>query len=89
MLAFFASEGLLLKKFQSYGSILKLSGHIRKQRSIIQQKRKIRDNEIMTSFCGTLKIPSEANDSNLNKKFDKLLISLSKLTGYNKIVREP
>ena len=55
----------------------------------IQQKRKIRDNEIMTSFCGTLKIPSEANDSNLNKKFDKLLISLSKLTGYNKIVREP
>ncbi len=89
MLAFFASKGLLLKKLQSYGSILKLGSHIRKQRSIIHQKRKIHDNEIMTSFCGTLKIPSEANDSNLNEKFDKLLIFLCKLTGYRKIVREP
>ena len=43
----------------------------------------------MSSFCGTLKIPSEANDSNLNEKFDKLLRFLCKLCGYSKIVREP
>ena len=89
MLVFFTSKGLLIKKLQSYGSILRLSDHIRKQRSIIHQNRKISDEKIMSSFCGTLKIPPEANDSNLNQKFDKLLLILCRLTGYHNIVREP
>ena len=89
MLAFFISKGLFLKKLKSYGSILKLGNHIRKQRRTIQQKRKIDDNEIIRSFCGTLKIPSEASDSKLNGIFTKLLLFLCKSTGYDKIVREP
>lgn len=89
MLAFFISKGLFLKKLKSYGSILKLGNHIRKQRRTIQQKRKIDDNEIIRSFCGTLKIPSEASDSKLNEIFTKLLLFLCKSTGYDKIVREP
>ena len=89
MLAFFTSKGILLKKLQSYGSILKLSSHIRKEHTKIDQKRKISDNEIMTSFCGIVKVPPEANDSNINKKFEKLLRFLCNMTGYNKIVREP
>jgi hypothetical protein len=43
----------------------------------------------MRSFCGTIKIPSEANDSKLNNKFEKLLSSLCRFSGYDKIVREP
>ena len=89
MLGFFATKGLLLKKLKSYGSILHLSGHIIKQRKIINKKRKLDDNEIIHSFCGTIKIPPEANDSKLNEKFEKLLSSLCRLCGYDKIVREP
>ncbi len=89
MLGFFATKGLLLKKFKSYGSILGLIGHVIKQRKIISKKRKINDIEIIRSFCGTIKIPSEANDSKLNKKFEKLLSCLCKFSGYEKIVREP
>ena len=89
MLGFFATKGLLLKKLKSYGSILRLFGHIMKQRKIIHNKRKTNDIEIMRSFCGTIKIPPEANDSKLNKKFEKLLNSLCKFSGDDKIVREP
>jgi len=89
MLSFFISKRLFLKKLKSYGSIIKLGSHIRKQRRIINQNRKINDDEIIRSFCGTLIIPSEANDSKLNEKFTKLLLFLCKSTGYNKIVREP
>ena len=66
-----------------------LFGHIIRQRKIIHNKRKIDDIEIMRAFCGTIKIPSEANDSKLNIKFEKLLSSLCKFSGYDKIVREP
>jgi hypothetical protein len=89
MLGFFATKGLLLKKLKSYGSILVLIRHVMKQRKIISEKRKINDMEIIRSFCGTIKIPSEANDSKLNQKFEKLLSSLCKFSGYDKIVREP
>jgi hypothetical protein len=89
MLGFFTTKGLLLKKFKSYGSIIGLFGHIIKQRKIIHSKRKISDIEIMRSFCGTIKIPSEANDSRLNNKFEKLLSTLCKFSGYDEIVREP
>jgi GT2 family glycosyltransferase len=89
MLGFFATKGLLLKKFKSYGSILGLFGHIIRQRKIIHDKRKTSDIEIMRSFCGTIKIPAEANNSKLNNKFEKLLTSLCKFSGYDKIVREP
>ena len=89
MLAFFTSKGILLKKLQSYGSILKHGSHIRKEHTMIDQKRKFTDNEIMSSFCGIVKVPPEANDSNLNKRFEKLLRFLCNMTGYNKIVREP
>ena len=89
MLGFFATKGLLLKKLKSYGSIIGLLGHIIKQRKIIHNKRKINDSEIMHSFCGTIKIPLEANDSKLNNKFEKLLNTLCKFSGYDEIVREP
>ena len=89
MLGFFISKGLFLKKLKSYGSILKLVSHIREQRRLINKKRKVDDTQIIRSFCGTLKIPSEANDSKLNEQFTKLLILLCKFTGYDKIVREP
>ena len=89
MLGFFATKGLLLKKFKSYYSILGLIGHIMKQRKIISKKRKISDNEIIRSFCGTVKIPLEASDSKLNTIFEKILSSLCTLSGYDKIVREP
>ena len=56
---------------------------------MIEQKRKISDNEIMTSFCGIVRVPPEANDSNQNKRFEKLLRFLCGMTGYDKIVREP
>ena len=89
MLGFFISKGLFLKKLKSYGSIIKLSSHIRKQRALVKQKRKINDEEIIRSFCGVLKIPSEASDSKLNVQFSRLLEFLCKSTGYDKIVREP
>ena len=79
----------MIKKLQSYGSVLKLGSHIRKEHAMIEQKRKISDNEIMTSFCGIVRVPPEANDSNQNKRFEKLLRFLCDMTGYNKIVREP
>ena len=53
------------------------------------KKRKISDNEIIRSFCGTVKIPLEANNSKLNTIFEKILSSLCTLSGYDKIVREP
>ena len=89
MLGFFISKGLFLKKLKSYVSILRLSNHIRTQRKFINKKRKIDDIQIIHSFCGTLKIPPEASDSKLNEKFTKLLLFLCKMTGYDKIVREP
>jgi hypothetical protein len=89
MLGFFASKGLLIKKLQSYCSILRLSKHILKQRKIINEKRKFNDDKIIHSFCGTIKIPPEANDSRLNERFEKLLSALCRLCGYGKIVREP
>jgi len=89
MLGFFATKGLLLKKLKSYYSILSLIGHINKERKFISKKRKISDIEIIRSFCGTIKIPLEANNSKLNTAFEKLLTSLCTLSGYGKIVREP
>ena len=88
MLVFFASKKILFKKIKSYFSIIRLLGHIKQQRKIIQQQRKISDNEIIQSFCGTIKIPLEANDSIINDKFEKFLSSLCKLSKYDKIVRE-
>ena len=78
-----------MEKLKSYVSILGLFGHIIRQRKIIHNKRKISDIEIMRSFCGTIKIPPEANDSKLNNKFEKLLSTLCKFSGYDEIVREP
>ena len=88
MLGFFASKGLLKKKIQSYVSIIKLRKHIKTQRKTIHEKRKLSDTEIMNSFCGSIKIPPEANESDINEKFNKILRTLCKLNGLEKIVRD-
>lgn len=88
MLGFFASKKLLKKKIQSYISIIKLRKHIKEQRKVISRKRRLSDSEIMNSFCGSIKIPPEADESNMNEKFNKILKTLCKLNRLENIVRD-
>ena len=87
MLGFFAKKGILMKKIWSYGSIIKSINQIRKDRKIIQRKRKISDEEIMKNFCCNMYIPPESEESEHMRNFNKVLINLEKLTGFYQKVR--
>ena len=87
MLGFFAKKGILMKKIWSYGSIIRSMNQIRKDRKIIQKKRKISDEEIMKCFCSNIYIPPESEESEHMKKFNIILINLVKLTGLYQRVR--
>jgi len=87
MLGFFAKKGILMKKIWSYGSIIKSINQIRKDRKIIQRKRKISDEEIMKNFCCNMYIPPESEESEHMRNFNKVLINLAKLTGFYQKVR--
>ena len=82
MLGFFAKKRMLIKKFKSYGSIIKLYNHIKKNRKLIKKLRRVSDDEILSAFCCNIEIPKESSQSGYMTKFNKLLISLSKFSGY-------
>ena len=84
---FFARKGILKKKIWSYGSIIRSINQIRKDRKQIQRKRKITDDEIMKNFSCNMYIPPESGESEYLKNFNKILINLTKLTGYYERVR--
>ena len=42
----------------------------------------------MSSFSNSIKIPPEANESDVNEKFNKILKFLCRLNGLEKIVRD-
>jgi len=87
MLAFFIKKGMLLKKIQSYGNIIKLSKTTIKDRKNIQKNRKISDKEIIRSFCCNVYIPPESEEADHMQNFNNLLITLSKLSGFYKKLR--
>lgn len=82
MLAFFAKKRLLLKKLKSYVSIIRLHSHIKKNRKIIESIRKVKDEQIIKSFCCHIEITPEAGDTNYAKIFNTLLQKLCKFSGF-------
>ncbi len=87
MIGFFAKKGILRKKIQSYGSIIKLYNQIRKERKKIQSMRKISDEQIMKNFCCNMYIPPESEEEEHMKSFNNILIKLAKVSGFYKKVR--
>ena len=87
MIGFFAKKGILMKKLSSYGSIIRSWGKIRKDRKKIQKMRKISDDEIMKNFCCNMYIPPESEEEGHMENFNKVLIKLSKMSGFYKKVR--
>ena len=87
MLGFFAKKGILRKKIWSYGSIMRSINQIIKDRKEIQKKRKIPDEEIMENFCSNMYIPPESEESEHMKSFNKILVNLSKLSGFYQKVK--
>ena len=87
MLGFFLKKRILIKKLKSYVSIIKLSSHIRKNRKLVKKLRKISDEDILSAFCCNIEIPKESEEAKHMIKFNKLLISLSKISGYYNKVR--
>ena len=87
MLGFFAKKGILQKKIKSYASIICSINAIRKDRKIIQEKRKITDEEILKNFCCNMYIPPESEESEHMKNFNTILIRLAKLSGFYQKVR--
>ena len=76
-----------MKKLSSYRSIIRSWEKIRKDRKKIQKMRKISDDEIMKNFCCNMYIPPESGESEYLKNFDRILISLTKLSGFYQKVR--
>ena len=60
---------------------------IRKDRKQIQRIKKVSDNEVMKNFCCNMYIPPESGESEYLKNFDRILISLTKLSGFYQKVR--
>ena len=87
MIVFFARKGILKKKIWSYGSIIRSINQIRVDRKQIQRKRKISDEEVMKNFSCNMYIPPESGESTHMKNFNKILINLTKLTGYYQKVK--
>ena len=87
MIGFFAKKKILLKKLRSYGSIIKSTNQIRKDRKIVQSLRKISDDEIMKNFCCNMYIPPESDEAGHMKRFNRILIKLSKINGFYERVR--
>jgi hypothetical protein len=87
MLAFFTKKRLLLKKLKSYGSIIRLYKHIKKNRKIIASIRKVNDEHIIKSFCCYVEITPEVGDTNYAKIFNNLIQTLCKLAGFYGKVR--
>tara|TARA_B100000029_G_scaffold504510_1_gene583503 strand:- start:59 stop:1111 length:1053 start_codon:yes stop_codon:yes gene_type:complete len=86
MLGFFAKKGILTKKIWGYGSIIRSLNQIRKDRKKIQKSRKIGDEKILEKFCSNMYIPPESEESHHMKRFNNLLVSLAKISGYyNKV----
>ena len=84
---FFAKKGILKKKIWSYGSIIRSINQIRRDRKQIQRTRRVSDDEIMKNFSCNMYIPPESGESEHLKNFNKVLISLTKLTGYYERVK--
>ena len=87
MIGFFAKKGILKKKISSYGSIIKSFNQIRKDRKHIQRIKKVSDKEVMKNFCCNMYIPPESGESEYLKNFDRVLICLTKLSGFYQKVR--
>ena len=87
MLGFFAKKGILMMKLSSYGSIIRSWEKIRKDRKKIQKMRKISDDEIMKNFCCNMYIPPESEEEGHMENFNKVLIKLTKMSGFYKKVR--
>ena len=87
MIGFFAKKGILWKKISSYGSIIKLYNQMRIDREKIQSTRKISDEEIMKNFCCNMHIPPESKEEKHLENFNKILIKLTKISGFYTKVR--
>jgi len=87
MMMFFAKKGILKKKIWSYGSIIRSINQIRRDRKQIQRTRRVSDDEIMKNFSCNMYIPPESGESEHLKNFNKVLIGLTKLTGYYERVK--
>ena len=75
------------KKISSYGSIIKLYNQMRIDREKIQSTRKISDEEIMKNFCCNMHIPPESKEEKHLENFNKILIKLTKISGFYTKVR--
>lgn len=82
LLGFFIRKGLLQEKIRGFFSILNLLNHIIKNRKIVQSKRKITDNDLISEFYSNIYIPPESQESQHTERFNKILIKLSKICGY-------
>ena len=84
LLGFFIKKGLFKEKIHSYASILMSLNHIRKNRKIIQAKRKVDDVELINAFYSNMYIPPESQESQHTENFNRILVNLSKICGFYK-----
>ena len=84
LLGFFIKKGLFKEKIHSYASILMSLNHIRKNRKIIQAKRKVDDVELINAFYSNMYIPPESQESQHTENFNRILVNLSKMCGFYK-----
>ena len=75
------------QKLRSYGGIIKFANHIKQKREKIRKIRKNDDHEILKSFSTIIETPLEVSESESVDKFNKLLRILSKLNGFDDILK--
>jgi GT2 family glycosyltransferase len=88
LLVFFTKKGMLIKKLRSYGGIIRFTNHIKERRKSIKKIKNVNDDEIFKSFCCTIETPLEVSETESIEKFNKLLIILCKLVGFNNITKK-
>ena len=82
LFGFFIRKGLLKEKLKGFLSVLMLLNHIIKNRKVVQSKRKIRDEDLVSEFYSGIYIPPESQESQHTENFNKILIKMSKLSGF-------
>ena len=79
---------MLIKKLRSYGGIIKFANHIKQKRKKIEKIRNNNDYEILKSFSSIIETPLEVSENENVDKFNKLLRILTKLNGFNNILKD-
>lgn len=81
LLIFFVKKKLLLTKIKSIGGTIKSYNHIRERRKYNKKLSRIKDQEIIKSFCWNIQIPDEVAESRNTKLFNNLLKLMTKMIG--------